>query len=147
MSDPASESRPRRKLPAARTLELLRKLGWRAVVVERRLPIPRIRIPVLKDAFGFGDLLAMDGLHGAVLVQACRSADMAARQHKITDQCTDDARAWLERGNRIYVVGWAQRGSRGKRKLWTPRFVEVVLGEYGFETYERAELAPTEART
>lgn len=106
--------------PTQRTLAECRKRGWLAQVVERWNPYARIR----QDLFGFGDVIALDRCPGALLIQATSGANAAARLAKIQEK--DEARQWLEAGNRIAVWAWAKRGARGKRKLWTLREVEVT---------------------
>ncbi len=108
--------------PTARTLAECKERKWLACVVEKWIPQTRQR----KDAFGFGDLLVVDDQPGALLIQACSSGDMARREGKIRGECWEAAERWLARGNRIAVWGWALRGARGKRKVWTLRVVEVA---------------------
>jgi hypothetical protein len=81
------------------------------------------------DAFGFGDVLVMDDHPGALLIQACSAGDMSKRARKIIDDCTDNARAWLTRGNRIQVWGWRKGGPVGKRKTWRHREVAITLAD------------------
>ena len=50
--------------PSKRTLDRLAKDGWYACVVERYIQ----QIHRRKDAFGFGDILAMHPYHGIMLV-------------------------------------------------------------------------------
>lgn len=118
--------------PTSRSLQECKRRGWPAYVTEKRIP----QVNILKDAFGFGDVLVMDGQPGSLLVQACRTADMATRATKIKTACTEHAQAWLKAGNRVQVWGWAQRvhrnkdGSKSKVKRWTLRVVDVTLGDF-----------------
>ncbi len=107
--------------PTQRTLAECRKREWRACVVEKWIPQVRRRV----DVFGFGDILALDGNPGSLLIQATSTPHSANRVTKIREDCNAAAREWLQAGNRIEVWGWAKRGARGKRKLWTLR-VDVV---------------------
>ncbi len=109
--------------PTARSLAECRKRGWWACVVERWVAQTRIRV----DAFGFGDILALDEQPGALLIQATTTANAASRVRKIRDQRAKAARAWLGAGNRIAVWGWALRGKAGKRKLWTLKVYDVTF--------------------
>jgi len=109
--------------PTQRTLQECRKREWLCCVVEKWVPHARRRI----DVFGFGDLLALDGEQGSLLIQATSTSNMGSRVTKIRKDCNAAARAWLEAGNRIEVWGWAKRGATGKRKLWTLRSVRVTL--------------------
>tara|TARA_R100000808_G_scaffold4669_2_gene14923 strand:- start:13990 stop:14385 length:396 start_codon:yes stop_codon:yes gene_type:complete len=109
--------------PTARTLERCRKWQWRAGVVERWIPQMRRRA----DLFGCIDLVALDSSDGVLGIQATSTGNMSSRLHKATTDCRDDLTRWLERNNRFEIWGWAKRGPRGKRKLWTLRRVEVYL--------------------
>lgn len=108
--------------PTERTLKYLRKdLGMVAQVVERWNQAVGIR----QDVYGFGDILAHSEDRGVWLVQATSAPNMSARVRKIRDE--PRSWSWLRSGGRIVVIGWAKRGAKGKRKLWTPRLVEVLL--------------------
>ncbi len=114
--------------PAARSLAELRKQGYYAQVVERWIPMTRRRL----DLYGFIDIVAIDSagaLPGVLAVQATSTSNMSARLQKICTECADEARAWLQTGNRIEIHGWAKRGAKGKRKLWTLRRHTVELPE------------------
>lgn len=120
-----------------RTMDYCAARSIYACVVEKWIPNTSIR----KDAFGFGDILAMDALHGAVLVQVCEDngGGMSTHVRKIQVECVIEATAWLMRGNRIYVVGWGQRAATGRE--WVPRFMELVLDEQGdLDAYVRRGL-------
>ena len=108
--------------PTVHTVAECKRRGWRACIVEKWIPQARRRV----DAFGFGDLLVMDGEPGALLIQACTTGDAPKRVHKIHEECTADALRWLKSGNRIEVWGWAKRGKVGKRKLWTLKTYPVT---------------------
>ena len=102
--------------PTARSLAHHRALGHEADVVERFIRIPKGRA-FRRDLFGFADLLVLDGQPGSLAVQACITSDQSTRLAKIAVELR--AAKWLAAGNRIVVEGWAKRGPRGKRKLWT----------------------------
>ena len=99
--------------PTARSLEVLREMGYAADVVERWIAAARIR----KDWGGFGDLLAAHPLHGILLVQSCAGASAAARYTKA--QSCPALEIWKAAGGRAEVWSWGKKGERGKRKLWT----------------------------
>lgn len=98
--------------PTARTLAECRKRGWSAYVCEKWIPGANVR----KDAFGFGDVLVMDGEPGSMLIQATVTGSMSSRVTKIKTFCLDDAKRWLKAGNRIEVWGWA-KNKRGRWEL------------------------------
>lgn len=101
--------------PTQRSLAYLRASGWTVCVVEKWIAQIRQR----KDAFGFGDLLAVKvGSPGATLVQTTSGSNMAARVAKIRD--TAAAGIWLAAGNAIVVHGW-RKVTRNGRKVWEVR--------------------------
>lgn len=106
--------------PAARTKALFPP-PWRIAVTERWNPHAGIR----QDLFGWIDLLAYHPARlGVVGVQATTTGNLAARVAKM--QGVDGFAEWLAAGNGALAVGWAKRGPRGKRKLWTPRILWVA---------------------
>jgi len=109
--------------PTQRTLAYVRgTLGMQAGITERWNPHAHIR----QDLFGFVDVIACSPGHGIVAIQATSGSHVAHRIAKIRDE--PRAFAWLASGGRIWVIGWSKRGARGKRKLWTPRVVEILTG-------------------
>jgi hypothetical protein len=70
---------------------------------------------------------------GGQLVQALlaglRPSNLAARIRKVAVERQEAARAWLQCGNRIMVIGWSKRGKRGCRKRWTATRREVTLAD------------------
>lgn len=109
--------------PTARSLKLLRERGYLAQVVERWNPGARVRI----DLYGFGDILAIKGGE-TLMVQACTVGDQSKRIAKILAE--PRARTWLCGGRTIEVQGFAKRGPRGKRKVWTASTKEITLDDF-----------------
>jgi len=105
------------KGPTERTLNELRRQGYKADVVERWIPQAKQR----KDLFGIIDVVAIGG--GETIGVQCTSAsNMAARVTKIEDaEVTRDLR---EAGWRLLVWGWRKR-TQGKQKRWTYREIDV----------------------
>jgi hypothetical protein len=92
--------------------------------VEQRLPVPGKFIT--RDLFGFADIVAIQpGRVGVLAVQATSSSNLSARDKKV--RAEQKARLWLEAGNRIQIHGWALRGPRGKRKVWTLNVREIAI--------------------
>ena len=112
--------------PTQRTLALLRKTWPLVAITEHWCPFSRRR----KDLFGFVDCLAIR--HDDMLaVQTTSGTNVSARLEKI--QMSPNTVYWLSNpACRLVIHGWALRGPRGKRKVWTCRQVEVVLNETGF---------------
>ncbi len=106
--------------PTKRSLDLLREQGYTAQVVEHWNPYSKTRL----DLFGCIDIVAVkaDAL-GVLGVQATTTGNMAKRLAK----ATLDKRicVWLDANNRFEVWGWAKRGPRGKRKVWTLKVVPL----------------------
>ena len=100
--------------PTARSLELLRELGYTAKVVEHWNPYAKIR----QDPFGV-DILALKPGEPVLLVQATTGSNHAARRMKIQEAGFSDL--WTSAGAIIEVWSWAKQGARGNRKVWTVR--------------------------
>ena len=99
--------------PTQRALELLRKRGYTAGVVERWKPHARIR----QDLFGCIDVVAV-GNGETVGVQACAYSGVSSRVKKIAAaEAISDIR---KAGWRVVVWGW--RKVKGR---WTVREVDV----------------------
>lgn len=133
--------------PTARSLLHCRKQGWRAGVVEKWRPQKAgelggrttFFLTNRLDLFGFIDIIALDTIPGTLGIQATSTDNMAARIHKATEDTADALKDWLLAGNRFEVWGWAKRGARGKRKLWTLRVVDVELVN---GTFQQMEMVP-----
>jgi hypothetical protein len=117
--------------PSQRTLERLRKDGYIAQVVEKRVPFRNIT----QDLFGCIDILAVKPGHPVLGVQATTVSNQSARYKKSI--AIPELRVWLEAGCRFEVWGWAQSGKEGKRKLWTPSIRNVRLVDLDFADKER----------
>ena len=103
---------------------MLRRTCSHVAIVEKWIPQTMQR----KDVWGFGDILAIDGLPGSLLVQCTSGSNVSARVHKIRDECREAAEAWLRAGNRIVVIGFRKLKPRGtKVAKWHPRIVDVTL--------------------
>ena len=134
--------------PTTRSTVYLRKLGFLVGKAEQTLYMPGARFPKKKDMFGFGDLLvSKPGIIGATLVQVTDASSIVARVNKILgipkpkdrlDQkivedyakIRENAEKWLRSENRILVHGWAKRGPRGTRKIWTLTERELTLSDF-----------------
>lgn len=100
--------------PTARSLALLRDLGYRAKVVERWNPYAKIR----QDLFGV-DILALKPGEPVLVVQATTGANHAARRTKLEEE--GFTALWEGAGVTIEVWSWSKQGLRGSRKVWTVR--------------------------
>lgn len=117
MAEATKRRKPAKTSPTQRTLARWRELGYMCEVVERWNPHAKIR----QDLFGFIDIVAV-GSMGIVGIQATTTDNLAARAQKAI--ALPAFQQWSGRG--IFVLeGWAKRGARGERKLWTPRTIQV----------------------
>lgn len=91
-------------------------------VVERWNPHAKLRV----DLFGCIDIVAL----GATIigVQTTTATNMAARRTKILE--SEKMRAWIASGGRVLVHGWAKRGPRGERKVWTVNEEEITAEQF-----------------
>ena len=123
--------------PTARSLAVLRELGYTVQVVEQWNNYSKTR----QDLFGVIDVLAVHPEYGIVGIQATTTGNAAARQTKALAE--ERLVVWLQGGGHFEVWGWALRGKAGARKLWTlsRRRVRLVDGELEVETVDRATTA------
>jgi len=113
--------------PTQRSLKKLRSEGWFVAIVEHWNSFTHRRV----DLFNFGDLLAIRE-NETLLIQTTSGGNVAHRLEKIRQ--IPAAKLWLQSPNRkIQIHGWAKRGPRGKRKLWTCRELEVTQETFGKE--------------
>ena len=109
--------------PTQRTLEWLRKEGYRVGKVERWIERVKKRI----DLFGFIDLIAIGKEKDIVGIQSCGQA-FSEHKKKICIECREAAEGWLGAGGRIILIGWrrlkVKRG--GKAMRWEPRILEIT---------------------
>lgn len=115
--------------PTQRTLAHYRKLGYRCDIVERWNPWSRVR----QDLLGFIDVMLL-GDGETIGVQTTSGSNLSKRVDKILNERREEATAWLRAGNRIFVNGWALRGPRGKRKVWTLKEQELTLRDMNART-------------
>ncbi len=108
--------------PTARTLEALRKLGCLCQVVEHWNAFSRRRI----DLYGIIDVVAIRAdVPGVTGIQATSTANLTARVKKALAEPA--LLVWLQAGNRFSCWGWAKRGKKGERKVWTLKEVHFAV--------------------
>jgi len=113
--------------PVERSLRWYRKQGWYAYSVSRYVTQAKRTI----DFAGFADIIAYSPVLAQIVAcQATTTGNQAARVSKIL--ALESAAAWWKAGGDIQVHGWAKKGPRGKRKLWTLT-ITPVLGLFGKE--------------
>lgn len=112
--------------PTQRSLAYVRNIGGIAAVVEHWNPHVKIR----QDLFGCLDVVGLlPNAARTIGIQACVTGDQQKRIAKILAE--PRARAWVACGNALECHGWAKRGERGKRKLWTLSKHVFILGPEG----------------
>lgn len=108
--------------PTQRTLKNLRDRGYLVDIGESYNAFSR----KTKDLFGFIDVIALHPQETGVLgVQTTTGANLSARIKKAENLKSGAYWKWLGAKNDVEFHGWAKRGARGKRKLWTVRIVRV----------------------
>ena len=108
--------------PTQRTLAHLRKEGYTVAIAEKFNSFIKVR----QDLFGWIDICAIHpDKQGVLGVQTTSTSNLPARITKA--MALDSLKVWLQAGNRASFMGWAKRGARGKRKLWTLKEQEITL--------------------
>jgi hypothetical protein len=107
-----------------RTMRELRKRGWPAQIVERRVPFRLITV----DFIGCIDIICFHPTIGILGIQVTTGDNHAKRRAKM--EAEPRIPVWLASGGRAAVWSWAKRGGGGKRKLWTLREEEVGAGTF-----------------
>ena len=95
--------------PTSRSLDLLRKDGWTACIVERYNSFSKR----YNDLYGFIDVLAMCPRRGFLAVQTTSDSNVTARLAKIAAE--PRSLTWIEAGGRIVVHGWKKGGARSEK--------------------------------
>ena len=108
--------------PTQRSLKHLREAGYDVEIVEKWNMWSRTR----RDLFNMFDLLALHPDGTLVGVQVTSTAHVAERIAKL--EANPLLAVWAKK-NTAVVHGWAKRGPRGKRKLWTLK--ELCCGKEG----------------
>lgn len=118
--------------PTQRTLAKLRKMGYKAQVVEKWIPQARRR----QDLFGFIDVVGInEDSNGVLGIQATTGSNVGKRLKKLRE--TPDIRqamlVWLAAGNSLEVWGWRKLkqkkkdGTYSKRVKWKPLIKKISL--------------------
>src|SRR6516225_4584557 len=98
--------------PTARSLALLRRVGYLAAVVESWIP----RIHRRRDLFGFADVLAVHPVRREVmLVQVTTARHLADRLAKVW--AAPELPGLLAGGCKVQLHGWTRQGKRWRVKL------------------------------
>jgi hypothetical protein len=112
--------------PTRRSLKHLRDNGYLADVVERWLNFPGMKFPRRIDLFGIVDIVAVredssiNTGYEILFVQTTDHTSFSKHRDKIVAH-----KNYKRLRGLIHLHGWAKRGPRGGRKVWTLR--EEVL--------------------
>jgi hypothetical protein len=125
--------------PVQRTLDLLKRQGWKTGIVERYVrytdkdPRKKIRPGERIDLWGIGDITAINkNTICTMLVQVC-GTDHSSHMRKLTIDKYQDVVDWLLSGrdNKFRMYSWrkvkAKRG--GKQMIYKPRIIEFSLDD------------------
>ena len=99
---------------ASRSCDYMRKDGWMAETVEKRV------FNMRRDLLGIGDVLAFKPLHGIVIVQAYRKG--AEKEHEHLRKNHPIVNAWIKSGGRFLIHEWNKKaiikknGMKGRQK-------------------------------
>ena len=102
----------KRKKPFAanrEAIKILESQGWTCETVEKRLP----HCFITKDAFGFGDILAISPTRGILMIQATGGGNGSTRAIKIRQEPRHAI--WLAAGGRIQVWDFVKRAGQKQR--------------------------------
>lgn len=107
-----AKSEKRKKPFAANnaSTKMLEAAGWTVCTVEQRIP----HCFITRDAFGFGDLIAISPSRGIMAVQATGGGNGPSRIAKI--KAEPRAAIWLASGGRIQVHDWRKRAKQTERE-------------------------------
>ena len=105
--------------PTELSLKYFRDKDFIIAPVEKKVPHSFIS----QDAFGFGDLLVAKPGWGVALIQVTDMSHLAHREKKVRE--IPELWVWLRSNGRFILQGWAKRGPRGKKKVWTSTEREI----------------------
>jgi len=122
--------------PTQRTLKALQANGFKCAVVEKWVPLSSEGTAgsfaaanfkkaggYRKDAFGFIDILVLDGKPGCLAVQACGATGFAEHLRKIDS--IEEVRDWLAAGNRLELWSWRKEKVEG-RERWRAKVAPLA---------------------
>ena len=98
---------------AARSVEYMRKQGFTAERVEKRVAFSQF---IMRDLFGFADVLAY-GPEGIILIQAYHKKE-EAKHAELTPSKNEKINAWIKAGGKFEHHLWHFTTKKG-RKYWT----------------------------
>jgi len=107
------------KSPTARSLELLREMGYLPQVVEYYHAFSKKR----RDLYGCIDIVAAHPKLGILGVQATSGSNHSARFKKATE-CP--ILYWLQAGGKVQVWSWSKKKADNK---WHCRIQKVLMGD------------------
>lgn len=107
--------------PTARSLQVLRQLGYTAGIVEKWNAFAKIRI----DLFGIIDIVAIKP-NEILGVQATTGSNHSSHVKKALG--SSNLALWRASGGRFEIWSWAKQGKRGEFKRWELRRDNLMEG-------------------
>ena len=123
-----TEAKKKRKKPVSAlgmALADLKKLGFHAAVVEKRIPHTFIS----KDMFGFADIVYLTSA-SIVALQVTTNTGGHHAKHKDKIIAEPRALAWLQAGGIVELWSYAKQGARGEAKVWVCRKESIVAEDF-----------------
>jgi hypothetical protein len=114
---------------SARTLNMMRQIGFHGDVVERWIPFgPKGSAEgslsgVRKDYCGFADLIVF-GRGRVIALQVCPASTLAEHTAKLI--ACEVAREWVRSGGELWIVAWRKMKGQKNRLHWEPRWFKAV---------------------
>jgi len=106
--------------PMQRSLKHLKDNGWTVAIVEKWKKFPGMKIGVRQDVWGFGDILACRSFSEPYQIALVQTTDHTSiSKHRAKILAIPEFEKWKSAGGLVLLHGWAKRGPRGKRKVWT----------------------------
>lgn len=122
------------KTAAQRTMEVLRKEGYKVAVVEKWNAFAKVR----QDLFGFIDLVAIrEGTPGVLGVQCTTQHNLG--EHIKKAAASPLLKIWLKGGNKFLLYGWYKPPFVEK---WQYDYVDLFLNQednYSYNHYASGE--------
>lgn len=111
--------------PTARTIKLLKEMGYATDIVEHWNPFSKTR----HDLFNFADILALSP-YKLIAIQCTSGSNHSARRKKIL--ASPLAKMWLQAGNEIALWSWSKQKVKRNSKVyrWTVRAEEIQSEDY-----------------
>jgi hypothetical protein len=116
---------------SARTMKWLRDRGFLADNVERYNAYTKRR----NDWCQFADIIAIHEEHKVWFVQTTSGTNHASHFNQMVRN--EKVLKTMKCGGKVILISWSKRGKKGKRKLWTPRIVQLEESDMIREDFDK----------